>query len=203
MAQSKRKYDDDHYDTTFNEYDDYDKDNDYNMIKVNQITRDFTHKQTKKSKFVPEICNICYYGKLNNLCRCSLNCDIQILDNIEIKTCVFCTDLVSVCQCSAILWAMFQCNLCKITHSIYYECAKITKETECELCYKYNNYTQNGCRCMHYNMKYVLSDINLKSINTNTDYAHAFDKEEFQTVCIQCSQHISNCNCLKEHITDE
>lgn len=101
------------------------------------------------------------------------------------------------------LWAMYQCDSCKISHSIYYECSKTTKETECEQCYKYNNYTQIGCRCMHKNMKYIFTDIDIKSVISNTDYVHTFDKAEFQTVCIQCSQHLSNCDCLQDFITED
>ena len=210
MAQSKRKSSKNHYyfDDDFDD-DNYDKDNDYimtNNIATKQITRDYIHKKMKKFKMTEEkaeICNQCLYGKLNKLCRCSLNCDTQIIDNIEIKTCVFCSDILSSCQCSAMLWAMIQCDSCKISHSIYYECSKTTKETECELCYKYNNYTQIGCRCMHQNMKYILTDIDIKSCFSDTDYAHTFDKAEYQTVCIQCSSHIANCNCLQDFITEE
>jgi hypothetical protein len=36
-----------------------------------------------------------------------------------------------------------------------------------------------------------------------TDYAHTFNKAEFQTVCVQCSCHIAICNCLKDQITEE
>ncbi len=208
MAQSKRKSSNNHY---YNDIDDnqYDEDNDFTMtnnIATKQITRDYTHKKMKKFKMTEEkaeICNQCLYGKLNKLCRCSLNCDTQIIDNIEIKTCMFCSDILSSCQCSAMLWAMFQCDSCKISHSIYYDCSKTTKETECEQCEKYNNYTEKGCRCMYQNIKYILTDIDIKSCFSDTDYAHTFDKAEYQTVCIQCSSHIANCSCLKELITED
>jgi hypothetical protein len=209
MSSSKRKSSDNHYENHDDNNDNYDEDNDYIMtdiISTKQITRDYTHKKMKKYKITQdkaEICNQCLYGKLNNKCHCSLNCDTQVIDNIEIKTCVFCTDILSSCECSAMLWALFQCDSCKITHSIYYDCSKTTKETECEQCEKYNNYTQNGCRCMYQNMKYILTDIDIKSCMSYTDYAHTFDKAEFQTVCTQCSCHIAICNCLKDQITEE
>ena len=188
-VKSKRKIESSHYDEDY-----FDSRN----------TENITRETTKKIKIVPDICDTCFYGKFNDRCRCSFNCDTITIDNINIKTCVFCTELVSVCNCSSMLWALYQCDTCKISHSIYHDCLKTTKQTVCEMCEKNNNYTVAGCRCMHQHIKYVLTDINLKKFIYNTDfYLNTFNKSEFQSVCTQCSQHITNCNCLKDMITDE
>jgi hypothetical protein len=199
MSVSKRKHNID-YDID----EDIDEDNN-SIIDIRNFDRT-TSKRSRINKneggFEDEvdICKDCGFGKIiknsGKICRCVINCnEINFSDDI-IKICIFCNDIVSLCECSVILWSLYNCNTCKIAHSVYDDCIL---DKMCNICEKYSDYTTIGCRCMNGNIKFVNTDIDLRKLGNSTDYADFFEKNEYQPVCQFCECHLSQCSCLKQN----
>ena len=64
------------------------------------------------------------------------------------------------------------------------------------LCEKFSNATHIGCRCIHGDIKFFLTDIDMKKMFENSDYTAALETSEFQPMCIHCGKHVSYCNCI-------
>jgi hypothetical protein len=91
------------------------------------------------------------------------------------------------------LWSIIQCNLCHICHDIFEQC---NPNVQCILCEKFSNITDIGCRCIHGDIKFFLTDIDMKKMFDNSDYTAALETSEFQPICIHCGKHVSHCNCI-------
>ena len=167
---------------------------------INNFDRNKSKKIRIHNNEQIDICKICGFGKINGkftnlfeICRCIVNTNDVNYDGMIIKMCNFCNDPVSLCECNVGLWSLYNCNTCMIAHSVYDNCLL---NRMCIICNKYSTYTQNGCRCMNENIKFVKTDINLKNLVNNTDYADFLDKDEFQPVCQMCECHLSKCICF-------
>lgn len=192
---SKRKSSNTHYDYT---YDNEDED-EFNIYEFNRTT-------SKKNRidYTPEICNQCGFGKFSKLnknisieiCRCVVNTNDINLDGHIMKLCNFCNDPVSLCDCNIVLWSIYNCNSCRIAHSVYTDCFL---NVQCVICEKYENYTNVGCRCMNNNIKFINTDVNLRKLGDNQDYAEFLNKSEYQPVCISCEYHLAKCVCLEDY----
>ena len=190
---TKRKNNDNHYEDEICDefYEEYVSD----RIKSKRV-----RINTEQIYHAPEICTNCGYGKIQNICRCVVNTnDIILDDNTVVKLCMICDNIVATCDCPISLWGVFQCGTCKISHSIFDQC---NPYITCILCDKNQNSTDIGCRCIHGNIKYTFTDIDMKSIYITSDYVKSFDKSEYQPTCIQCGNHVSLCNCIKYNVTD-
>jgi hypothetical protein len=178
---SKRKSSNTHYER--------DCDDEFNIYEFNRNT-------SKKNRIysIPEICNICGFGKLNNICRCIINTNNINVDEYIIKMCNFCNDPVSICDCNIVLWSTFNCNSCRIAHSVYREC---TSDEQCIICDKKDHYTNIGCRCFNSNIKFINTDVNLRKLGDTQDFAEFLNKSEFQPVCSLCENHLAKCACLE------
>jgi hypothetical protein len=188
---SKRKSSNSHYDEE-------DDDNIYvpQTIKLSDRERSKINKRMKINKTVDvqiNICNDCGYGYMNNKCRCYCNIKTENIGGVDMKFCIFCEDSVSTCQCPIFLWSIIQCNLCRICHDIFEQC---NPNVQCILCEKLSNATNIGCRCMHGDIKFFLTDIDMKKMYDNSDYTAALETSEFQPLCIHCGKHVSYCNCI-------
>jgi hypothetical protein len=146
------------------------------------------------------ICNDCGYGYMNNKCRCYCNINTVNISGVDMKFCIFCEDSVSNCQCPISLWSIIQCNLCHICHDIFEQC---NPNVQCILCEKFSNITDIGCRCIHGDIKFFLTDIDMKKMYDNSDYTSALETSEFQPICIHCGKHVSHCNCIEYNINEE
>jgi len=194
---SKRKSSNTHYDCDdCDDCDDYECE-EFNIYEFNRTTS----KTSKKNRidYSPEICNQCGFGKFCksiDICRCIVNTNDINLDGNIIKLCIFCNDPVSLCDCNIVLWSVFNCNSCHIAHSVYSECVL---NAQCVICEKNKAYTDVGCRCMNNNIKFINTDVNLRKLGDNYDYAEFFNKNEFQPVCTFCEYHLSKCACLEKN----
>jgi hypothetical protein len=180
---SKRKSSNTHYECDEDEFNIYE----FNRIKSKKNRIDTINT-------MPEICNICGFGKLNEICRCIVNCNDINVDGYIIKMCNFCNDPVSICECNIVLWSTFNCNSCRIAHSVYTSC----NETQCIICENYADYTENGCRCMNGNIKFINTDVNLRKLGNTQDFAEFLNKSELQPVCGFCEYHLAKCACLEK-----
>jgi hypothetical protein len=188
MTHYKRKNAVSHYSNDFNDFNDDNVDVKKNLLNI------------KRNKGAADICVMCNFGKLYDMCRCSANCETITIELDVYKYCIYCTEMVSKCDCDVALWAIVQCDKCKITHSIYQQCSEIVPNIKCIVCDKTNTYTNEGCRCMHNNMKYVYSDLDLKTFSENSDYITTYDKKYFQPICNHCSKYISVCKCFDQNL---
>lgn len=187
---TKRKNNNSHYEDEFS--DEYKSVSDRVKSKRIRINTEHMHNS-------PEICMNCGYGKMQNICRCVVNTNDIILDDNMIKLCMICENTVSACDCPISLWRFFQCGTCKISHSVFDAC---NPYITCILCDKNSNATHIGCRCIHGDIKYTLTDIDMKSIYITSDYVKSFDKPEYQPICVHCGSHVSMCNCIKYNSID-
>ena len=180
---SKRKSSNTHYESESDEF---------NIYEFNRTTSKRNRIDTINT--MPEICNICGFGKLNNICRCILNTADIIIDDVIIKICNFCNEHVSLCDCNIVLWSVFNCNTCRIAHSIYSSC----NDAQCIICEKYSDYSELGCRCLNNNIKFINTDVNLRKLGDTQDFAEFLNKNEFQPVCTFCEYHLAKCSCLEK-----
>lgn len=193
MAQhsiSKRKKSNSHY------IDEDDEDINIQQFELSDRERSKLNKRIKINKTVDvqiNICNDCGYGYMNTKCRCYCNINIVNIDGRDMKFCVFCEDSVSACQCPISLWSIIQCNSCRICHDIFEIC---NPSVQCMLCDKFSNATHIGCRCIHGDIKFFLTDIDMKKMYDNSDYTAAIETAEFQPICSHCGKHVSQCNCI-------
>lgn len=195
---SKRK-------TLNSHYGEEEEDEDDNNIDVQQTIKSIKLSDRERSKLCKRIkinktidvqiniCNDCGYRYMNTKCRCYCNINTINIDNKYMKFCIFCKDSVSTCQCPISLWSINQCNSCKIYHDIFEIC---NPNVQCVLCEKFSNASYIGCRCMHGDIKFFLTAIDMKKMYDNLDYTDALETSEFQPICIHCGKHVSHCNCI-------
>jgi len=188
---TKRKNNDNHYDNDVPNDDEQENDYLTDRIKSKRVRNYYI--ETKEKIEIPEICINCGYGKMDNKCRCTINIYDVNIDKYIMKFCNFCENNLQECECPISLWSIFQCTVCKISHSIFDTC---TQNINCQLCDKNLFLTSlPGCRCMHGDIKYILSDIDIKSMYHTSDYVKTLDKKEYQPSCIHCSNHLLLCKC--------
>lgn len=190
---TKRKNNYSHYDDNFK--DNFNDDIDNNDIEYisDRIKSKRLRIDTENNNKTPEICIDCGYGKIGNICRCTINTNNIILDNNIIKLCTICENSVSVCECPISIWTIFQCGICRISHSVFDKC---NLYITCVLCNKNRKFTDIGCRCIHGDIKYIYSCIDTKCIYVKSDYIKCYDKLEYQPICIHCGNHLSICKCV-------
>ena len=194
---SKRKCEHSHYNKN--------EDENYENINTQQSDRERSklNKRIKMNKTVDvqiNICNDCGYGYMNTKCRCYCNINIVNIDGRDMKFCIFCEDSVSACQCPISLWSIIQCNSCRICHDIFEIC---NPSVQCMLCEKFSNATHIGCRCIHGDIKFFLTDIDMRKIYDTSDYITAIETPEFQPICSHCGKHISHCKCIEYNEDEE